>query len=46
MDLLELLVEASLVPEARVQLLRRANVRVDRIAYLLRLSHDLEFLHA
>ena len=44
LELLDLLVEASLSPEDRIAALRKANVRVDRIAWLLRLSHDLTFL--
>ena len=44
LDLLDLLVEARLTPETRAAVLRRALVRVDRLTYLLRLSHDLELL--
>ena len=44
LDLLDLLVEARLVPETRLMTLRKAAVRVDRLLYLLRLSHDLELL--
>ncbi len=44
LDLIDLLVEARLTPERRAPLLQRANVRVDRIAYVLRMAKDLGFL--
>lgn len=46
LDLLDLLVEARISPESRTIVLRRAAVRVDRIVYLIRLSHDLGLMSA
>ena len=46
LDLLDLLVEARLSPESRPAVLRRAAVRVDRLVYLVRLSHDLDLMSA
>lgn len=44
LELLDLLVEAQTSPVTRQEVLRCAGIRVDRLAYLLRLSRDLNLL--
>jgi hypothetical protein len=43
LEVLDLLVEASYTRDKR-ELLRRANVRLERVRYLMRLAKDLECL--
>ena len=43
LDILELLIEATYTRD-RLPLLRRANIQLEKLRYLIRLSHDFKLL--